>query len=716
MLSRIQKSKPLQILLLTVVGAMIAILVEVSGLATSVELKTLDWRFQQASHPEDADTSIIMVAIDQNSLEAFADRNVQWPWPREVYGVVLDYLRAAGAEVVAFDIEFSRRDFDRRETDGVVSDSMFADAVARNGSVVLATYLSTRERGDQAGSKILPRHLAKGRFSSIAVPTFTRATAPLPELQQAARHLAITNFESDADEIARRVPLVYRFQNGFIPYFGLACYLVDRHIPFSALDSLASTIPVGHDGRFLLYYYGRGGTEGVFRYYPFAALMSSALAVQSGGTPILATSVFRGKKVIIGGTAPGLLDFKPTPFTSFEPYPGMEIHATMLSNLLNRHFLRESPPWLAFLLIFVLSSLSAMSLFLSRRLPAALGIFAIIAAVFLGLAFLLFAVSRLWLPIVSPGIALLATFLGAALFSYATEGRQKRELRRAFNRYLSPTVVGEILANPKALELGGKMAVGTVYFSDIKDFTTIAESMQPKELVRNLNEYLSVATDLILNREAFLDKYIGDAVMAIFGAPIIKQDHATLACLTALEIQRTLEELYRRKPAGAPRFTTRIGLHSGKMILGNIGSTKRVDYTAIGDTVNLASRLEGVNKVFGTRIMISETVYQQARDAIAVRELDLIRVKGRNVPIRIYELIGEEGSLNEQQREYYALFAEALQLYRKQMWEPARRQFENLLGLKPDDGACRTYTERCALLSLQRFPADWDGVFTMTTK
>jgi adenylate cyclase len=364
----------------------------------------------------------------------------------------------------------------------------------------------------------------------------------------------------------------------------------------------------------------------------------------------------------------------------------------------------------------VFSLLSAVIFFRIRNLSTAIVTFLLILGAFVGLTFLLFYNEKLWLPIVMPSIALISTFAFSAFFSYATEGRQRRELRRAFNRYLSPAVVSQIVESSGALELGGNTVEGTVYFSDIKDFTNIAESMQPKELVAYLNEYFSLASDLILKRDAMLDKYIGDAIMAIFGAPIAKPDHAKLACLTALDIQRSLEAFYKKKSAQTPRFTTRIGLNSGKMIVGNIGSTKRLDYTAIGDTVNLASRLEGVNKFFGTRIIISETVFKFASDAIETRELDLIRVKGKNVPIRIYELVGEHGTLNEDMKEFLALFNEALQFYRNKQFDQAARQFDNLLSVRPGDGPCTTYVERSRLLAMQKLPDQWDGVFTLTSK
>lgn len=716
LLRKIQKSKPLQILVLGLVGALFTILIQVSGLVEGTELKSLDWRFLQASHPEEADTNIIMIAIDQNSLEAFADQNVHWPWQRELYAILVDYLHDAGASVVSFDMILDRRDFDRRESDGVVSDSVFAESMNKGNNVLLVTYLAAREKGDRAGGSILERHLVGGSYPTIAVPRLNRASAPLPEFQQAAKMIAVTNFESDPDGIARRVPLVYQFNKDYLPYYGLAAYMMDKRIPLQRMPEVVPSIPLSNDGHFLLYWYGKGGTDGVFKYYPFATVFSSALNVRAGKTPVLPPSLFKNKKIIIGGTAPGLLDARPTPFTSLEVYPGMEIHATMLSNLLNQHYLRESPRWLLFVLILSLSFIGSLMFFRIRKLSVAIATFLLAVVLYVGLTFILFYQEKLWLPMIVPSIGLISTFAFSAFFSYATEGKQRRELRRAFNRYLSPTVVSQIVESSGQLELGGNTVEGTVYFSDIKDFTNIAESMQPKELVMYLNEYFSIASDLILKKDALLDKYIGDAVMAIFGAPIPKPDHAKLACLTALEIQRTLTAHYKKKSAQTPHFTTRIGLNSGKMIVGNIGSTKRLDYTAIGDTVNLASRLEGVNKFFGTKIIISESVYHQAKDAIETRELDLIRVKGKNVPIRIYELLGEQGCLDEKGREFFFLFREGLQFYRTQQWDFAIRQFENLLNVSPNDGPCNTYLERCKLLSIQQLPKDWDGVFTLSSK
>jgi adenylate cyclase len=396
----------------------------------------------------------------------------------------------------------------------------------------------------------------------------------------------------------------------------------------------------------------------------------------------------------------------------------MEIHATLLSNLLNNHRVRQAGPIVPYLLGLLLC-IAGSALFFSLKTVRP-GIIASVVLGFLYFAFVLgaFYVLSWWVPLVGPEFALATTFLLATVASYATEGRQKRQLRKAFARYLSPQVVTEILQNIDQIELGGKLIEGTVYFSDIKNFTTVSEQHSPKDLVTMLNEYLSLASECILRNDAMLDKYIGDAIMAIFGAPISRADHAKVACLTALEVQRTLTEFYKQRATenGGVLFETRIGLNSGNMIVGNIGHTNRLDYTAIGDTVNLASRLEGVNKVFGTKILVSESTYLKAADYVRVRELDLLRVKGKHQPIRIYELIGDKSTLPDAVEDKLGQFEGALAAYRRRDFATATNKFKEILEFDPADGPSLAYLERCRILSHETLPDFWDGVYTLTSK
>ena len=715
---RTQKSRIFTALLVAVLCWLAFTAAQRSGVFDLAELTSLDMRFHLLPAIHRADSSIVLVAIDQNSLDFFERQSVHWPWPRQFYGLLVEYLRQSGARVIAFDVDFSGHDIDRLELDGLESDSAFAGAMGRSGNVVLATQLSLREHGDQAGGTIMRRFFLPMTHPVTNQTKFDRASAPIPEFQSKAARLGVVNFESDVDDICRRVSLAFEFSSGWLPHLGLACLEQAKGLQERQVDSLLSARSESYNEKHILCWYGRGGPNGVFPYYSIHSLIVSALKIRQGLPPDVSPRLFANKIVIVGGSAAGLFDFKPTPFTSLEPYPGMEIHATLISNLLNDHRIREMRPAWPYVFGFLLSLGGALLFFAARKVrystPAVLALGVMYAAI----VFFVFYESGWWMPLVGPEVSLAGTLLASAVVSYSTEGRQKRQLRKAFNRYLSPQVVTEIVENIDQIELGGKLIEGTVFFSDIKDFTTISEQHSPKELVGLLNEYLSMATECILRNDAMLDKYIGDAVMAIFGAPIPRPDHAKIACLTALEVQQTLTDYYetRSRTTGHVNFQTRIGLNSGNMIVGNIGNTNRLDYTAIGDTVNLASRLEGVNKLFGTKIIISESTLLKAEGSVRVRELDFLRVKGKLVPIRIYELIAENGQLADKTEDKLGLFSEALEAYRSRDFACAIAKFETILKIEKDDGPSLTYIERCRRLSTEHLPDDWDGVYTLTTK
>jgi adenylate cyclase len=719
LVNRLQKSRPAMMTAVVAFGCIVGIGLSRLALFETLELKTLDFRFRYGSHPEWADTNVVIVAIDQNSLDFFATtRGLKWPWPREYYALLLGFLHEAHPRVVAFDYDFSQKDEDRLEVDGSESDAAFADAIATSGNVVLGFNLATSEEGDQSGGRLLPAHLLpRGSDSSFAAH-FDRAIAPLESFQQNAARLGATNFDTDDDGISRHSTLVYGLDTSRVPQFAFAATLAALHIPPRNTDSLLSSLPRTRDGKFLLYWYGRGGPSGVFRYYSAHSLIVSGVKMRKGIAPDISPDLFRGKCVFVGGSAAGLWDFKPTPFTFLEIYPGVEIQATLLSNLLNRHFITPTPPWANYLLAVLLAAIAAVVFHRIHRVWLASLLVLLLVAAYGVISFYLFRWELFWLPLVTPLATVATTYAFAAVTSYAVEGQQRRMLRRAFNRYFSPHVVADILDNSEQVELGGKTIEATAFFSDIKDFTSFAERTTPKDLVRYLNQYFSVASDVILRNEAMLDKYIGDAIMAIFGAPIPRPDNARVACLTALEVQEVLAAYHGRPDhdPGMPVFVTRIGLHTGNMVIGNIGSSSRLDYTAIGDTVNVASRLEGVNKVFGTRIIVSETTYEQTADAIAARPLDFLKVKGKAIPIRIFELVGRAGSISQVQADIIGLFTEGLQLYRQREFDRAIEVFTRVQAIDPNKIPSELYLKRCAELSRQTLPDGWDGVYTMTSK
>jgi adenylate cyclase len=317
-------------------------------------------------------------------------------------------------------------------------------------------------------------------------------------------------------------------------------------------------------------------------------------------------------------------------------------------------------------------------------------------------------------PLGSFGLA----YVAGLFWRYVITEREGRRVRRAFAYRTSPALVEEMMRNPQALRLGGKRVEATVFLADLAGFTAVAESTSPEQLIGLLNEYLSEISEAVIAGGGYLDKYEGDAVMAIFGAPVERPDHARAACLAALNAQERLDRLRQRlSAAGRPLLRCRIGLNSGTMIAGNIGSSTRFDYTALGDAVNLASRIEGANKVYGTRILVSGRTAELAGPGLALREIDLVRVQGRREPVRVLELAGRETDFAAGRRDGHVAFARALALYRDRQFQAARDLFLDALAtLGGKDGPCEIFIGRSQRYLLSPPPEDWDGVFEMTSK
>ncbi|HQT92586.1 MAG TPA: adenylate/guanylate cyclase domain-containing protein, partial [Candidatus Kryptobacter bacterium] len=535
------RSKVFHFLAVVTASCLIAIFFSRSQFGTTVEGETLDWRMRVASGSRHPDSSVVIAAIDQNSLAFFQKNGVAWPWPREFYGILLDYLHEGAAKAVVFDMDFSQKDMDRVNVDAAGSDSSFASGIRESGNVVLISVLTgSRDSADS----IQKRFFLDGAVDGRAAPKFTSCVAPRMEFQEGAQRIGAANYVVDIDGVARRIPLLFRLDNRFLPQLSLAAYAVGNGRSADQLTSFIGSIPVDRGGDYLINWYGKGGPQGVFKYYSMSALIISAVQLKQGIKPEIAPSVFRNKYVIVGGSAIGLMDFVSTPFTSLEPFPGAEIHATILSNFLQRDYLRQPPSAVSSLIVLALSVVAAGVFFRMRRALVSTAIVIASCVLYFLAAFLIMSTSRIWLPLVGPEISALSAFAFAGVISYVTEGRQRRELRKLMNRYLSPDVVDEISSDPETVDFKGKEVEATVFFSDIRDFTSVSERLQPRELVENLNEYFTLATELILNNGAMLDKYIGDAIMAVFGAPLPRRDHAAMACLTALQVQDTLSGYY----------------------------------------------------------------------------------------------------------------------------------------------------------------------------
>ena len=685
------------------------------GALQSVERTTLDARFRHLNRPAGVDTSIVLAAIDDASISRTRRQmKVGWPWPREYYGMLLEYFRKGGAQTVVFDILFPEPDFPRANVSARQSDQRFARALDSAGNVTLAVQLT---ESDTTTNPIEPRHLMDaGGERQFRLRSSQGALAPIPSFQDGAAALGAVNMEADGDGVVRRVPLAYQVRDSLLlPSLGVSALLTNREDEDAA--SVLSKFPVGPTGAFLLYWYGPGGVDGVFQdqYYSIQSLIVSAARMQIGTEPIVPPGRFEGKTIIVGGIAAGLHDHHSTPVGGEGDYPGMEIFATFLSNAYQGHFLQDFTGGWAYVFIFLLAFVGAgvVAVRPDRIGRAAIAIVGI-GLLYVGGVAAAFYFLRWWIPVVAPGGALVAGFTASSAVSYAAEGRRRRELRSTFQRYVSPQVVDEVVQDPDALTLGGTEVEGTVFFSDIKGFTSVAEQLAPQEVVQRLNEYFGVATDVVLDRRAMVDKFIGDAIMAVFGAPVQDPDHPAQACLAALEMEAVLQEFYDQEAhPDRPPFQSRIGIHTGRIVVGNIGTQRRVDYTAIGDAVNVAARLEQANKQYGTRILISQSTYDEAQSAIEAREIDLLRVTGKETPIRIFEVVARKGALSPAQERCREIFEQGLSAYRRQRWARARRAFMNVLEIDPDDGPAAVYQQRVEERAGEALPSSWRGVHEM---
>jgi adenylate cyclase len=688
----------------------VAILTTASFFET-IERKSLDWRFRTFSRPEEASNQIVLVVVDQASLDYYeAEQGLPWPWPRGLYEAVISFCQEAGVRAIAFDILFTER-----SGYGYEDDAVFGEAIDRAGNVYLAAFLSQKERAMDPDVEQFFLHRAAMKVTTTwapSLPEMQSAVLSVEEVLVSCRGLGNVTFAPDEDGIYRRLALVSPYKGKFIPSLPLAVAAGVMGIGRFTLDPGALrlgdlTIPLDQSGQMLVKYYGPAGT---YQRYPIANVIQSQVRLEMGEPPIIPLEAFRDRIVLVGLTAPGLYDLKPTPFSNV--YPGTEVHATALDNILHGDFMvRVDRGWL-WVTMLLLSLGTGMGISWFSQVWKGILVLAIAVVLPLLLAVLAFR-SGIWFDLVPVVIGVFLAFASGSVVNFSTEGRQKRFIRGVFQHYLSPTVIDQVMQQPERLKLGGERKELTVLFSDVAGFTTVSESLDPEELTLLLNEYLSLMTEIILDTGGTLDKYEGDAIIAFWGAPLDQPDHAVRACRAALRCQRRLAELRESlRERGLPELFARIGINSGPMIVGNMGSASRFDYTVMGDSVNLGSRLESANKQYGTTIMIGESTYALARDEVIARELDLVRVKGKAKGVRVYELMGLKGEVPETQREIATLYEQGLALYRERRFQEAHRIFSRLT----EDPPSRIFLNRCNAYLKSPPPEDWDGTYQMAAK
>ncbi len=669
-------------------------------------LKAGDVQRRLLADPRRADRRVVLIEVDQASLDRFESDNIAYPWPRSLYNPLLEHCARGGAKAVLFDVLFNNL-----SPWGEDTDTEFASGIRRSGRVFLAAAFSN---GEAAGGPLDPRLSLPVAGPAPAALVRSAISPPLPAIRDAAAGIGSVTLLPDADGAVRRLPVGVLFGGRLVPGLAFAPFAAGAETARFAPGRLrlgGLSVPIDEQGQVLLRYHGQ---RSEYPRYSAAAVITSALAAAEGRTPAVPAEVFRGAYVIVGATAPGLLDLKPTPLAATAP--GFEIHVAAIDNILNGDFLAPAPPAATLGLALAAAAFVVAGVIF---LPAAAGAVAVAGVFGAVLATLAAAYRAGWfLDPWTIGVSILLAVIGAAVRRSMTEGRDKRFIAGAFARYVSPKVVKQLIADPKRLALGGERRDVTVFFSDLQGFTSISEGMEPPELVAFLNEYTTLMADIITGPgiDGTIDKYIGDSVMAFWGAPLPQPDHARRGLLAALACQERLRPFCDGLVArGGPRLITRIGLNSGTCVVGNMGSRDRFDYTAIGDTVNQASRLEGINKVYGTLIIAAESTWLEAQGAAFGRQLDRVRVKGKAEPVAIYEALAAAGAESEAMRALAAAYAEAYAAYRERRWARTIELAEAILRTTPGDGPSMTLIARARPFIVEP-PQDWDGVWTLKSK
>lgn len=572
----------------------------------------------------------------------------------------------------------------------------------------------------------------------------------IPSIQEVTQHTGTFNATQDTDGSVRRAKLFVRNGNLFSPSLAFKTYLViNDYYPTANLvpnpyenppesnivtnvqlknadDQLVVTIPTDYRGQLPINY---AGPQKMFSYISAGEILDGDAKItieqrQQDSTgawieqeiEVDKAEFLKNKNIIFGATAQGVYDLRVTPFE--ENFPGVETHANLLDNLIRQDYLKTSARE-EYLMPIVIFGLGVLFSVIVAKLGAIAGLIVTLISLIS-----IYLVDSLWvfpkgtvITILFPIFTILFLYTFLTFFKYFTEEKKKKQLKGTFQKYVSPEIVNEILKDPSKLELGGIKQEMTVFFSDVRGFTTISEKLDPRALSDLLNHYLTPMTAIIFKNAGTLDKYMGDAIMAFFGAPISSKHHAADACRAALQqIDKLLElqKIYAER--GLPMIDIGIGINTGDMSVGNMGSETVRNYTVMGDSVNLGSRLEGINKQYGTRIIISEFTQKHiSADDFAFREIDWVKVKGKNEPVRIFELMATGKAQNDLKHRITS-FNSGFQFYHEQQWEKAIQEFNSALGFDAGDRTSQLYIKRCQDYMKEPPGADWDGVFTMTSK
>lgn len=703
-----------------------------------IELKFIDDRFQKRGEINvKGSSNIVIVEINDESYKQIPYR---WPWPRFILAKAVDNLTKAGAKVIGVDIQLFKED------ENPSYDSLFREAVRKSGRVVLAGKLDfePESRIDAALRGNIDESLGKQRaVVKKKKETFNNIFCDTDSL------LSFVNIPEDIDQAYRfYTPFIFTRQTDpprSIPTFGLA--VVNKYLGLPS-----QTVVRREEGKFLIsdieipaftrtdFIVNLYGTGSSFLHHHFYEIVDDKDVKTQDEIDLqeeLNTwedpdyqKLFKDKIVLIGSTSVEDKDLLSVAFAKGDRSGantmfGIEYHANVIQNILSKDFLYTPSEFITFLFlaaaalaVFYLSNGVKKIKIKSRYASEGINFVLVIALVFgvIWVSQTAFTKFSYILSTVSISTVIVLSYLSNTAYHFIKERKQNVMIKGMFSHYVSHNVVDQLLSDPDKLKLGGERKNLTILFSDIAGFTTFSETKTPEDLVKFINTFLSEMTEVILRNQGTLDKYIGDAIMAFWGAPIVVENHAALACRTACEMQERVKTLQHLAGENF-ELKFRMGINSGDVIVGNIGGTKRFDYTVIGDAVNLASRLEGVNKEFGTNIIIGEDTQKILGDGFLIRELDRVKVKGKKKPTSVYELVGMVE--NEAARKRFELmkhYFEGLNYYREKSFADALHCFRRSVELSPADTPSHVYIDRINYFMQNPPDENWDGVFEMKTK
>lgn len=708
-----------------------------SGLLQTAESWSYDQRMQLARSDARLHNDIAVILIDDASLKALDGIAGNWPWPRSIYAELLDYFSMGEAKAVLFDITFFEKRLFNEDVETInPHDQRLVEATQTYPN----TYHALRfvvDEADEINNTLLDQPFPQELLDRLSISQRSQNILgidnfklqleadsnnvfylPFPELSAAAMSGGVVDMNSDSDGIYRRARLFHRYHDDYFPALSTTA-LIDNLLPANIVreeNSIAFgdlNIPIDDSELLWINYYAHYDT------YSFSGIISSLFQIQQGDLENLLVdpATFKDKYVFIGASAAGLKDLKRTPTDA--NLPGVLIHASIASNILNKEFITPPNKGFTALLITIFSLITAIfSLLPSKNWQKNLAP-TIILGSFLLTAIFIYQNTGYVIELVAPSMGLLLSWAIAFSILVFTEGKEKRRFKRMMSQYLSPAVLQTVVNNHEdyaQAEIGSKENI-TMLFSDIRSFTNMSETMSPEKVVELLNHYFSAMTDSIFHYEGTIDKFIGDAIMAFWGAPVKTLDHADKATLSALDMLHRLEDVNRWAGENHfPPLAIGIGLHTGDAILGNIGSENKLDYTIIGDNVNLASRIEGLTKTYHSQILISEDTHRSLELDIPCLLLDLVRVKGKQQPIRIYRPLAHpelsDREMLDKAHQHANTGDRAFEAYLQRRWDAAISAWREL----PEDPAINSMIERCELFKQNPPGDDWDGAHTMTSK